>query len=115
MKSLIQYLPENYLLELADAPVDSMSPVNGSINNTNPALTDHSDKEFAVDMPVLYKGHKGTIKSIDGKIVTVSFKNGTITKKVKKSDVKLDEYVDEPDPEESYKRSLANLKKMAGY
>jgi len=117
MKSLRAYLPESFLTELESCPSDSISPLDGSLGNgNNPAKSKYGVRELRVNTPVLYKGKKGRVDNIlDHDMVEVSFKDGEIIKKLRMADVEFDDYADDHDPEESYKHSLENLKKMAGY
>lgn len=123
MKSLKDFLPESFLIELSDGPGDSISPVNGGNSNRNPdpTQTRFGHRELKVGDPVKicngqFQDEKGKVDDIinDGNSIVVDLVNQG-KKSFSVRDVDFDDYGGEDQEEDDYLRSLNNLKQMAGY
>jgi len=123
-KSLRDYLPESFLVELGEGPSDSNSPVSGATadGHPNPAKSEFGKRELKVGDPVKVtgdvqsQGQKGVVDNIedDGNLIVVDLKHQG-KKSFKRTDIDFDEYEGKDDEEDSYRRALNNYKKMAGY
>lgn len=124
MKSLKDYLPESFLVELGEGPSDSSSPVSGATasNHPDPAATHHGNRELKMGDPVKvtgdvqFQGEKGIVTDVvsDGNFVVVDLKEQG-KKSFQSCDVEYDDYGGEDDEEDDYLHSLNNFKKLAGY
>lgn len=124
MKSLREYLPESFLVELGEGPSDSNSPVNGSTSDSrpNPAATQHGNRELKIGDPVKitgdgqWQGAKGTVDDVisDGHVIVVEIKDQG-KKSFRAIDVAFDDYGGKDEEEDDYLRALNNYKTLAGY
>ena len=124
MKSLKDYLPESFLIELGEGPSDSNSPVNGSTadSHPNPAATQYGHRELKTGDPVKitgdvqFQGEKGVVSDVvgDGNFIVVDLKEQG-KKSFQSCDVEYDDYGGEDNEEDDYLHSLNNFKKLAGY
>lgn len=124
MKSLREYLPESFLVELGEGPSDSNSPVNGSTadSHPNPAATQYGNRELKIGDPVKitgtgqWQGSKGVVDDVvdDGNVIIVELRDQG-KKSFQASDVAFDDYRGKDDDEDDYLRALNNYKTLAGY
>lgn len=122
MKTLINYLPEAFLVEMTSDDDESMSPVNGSEANDkpDPTKTKFGTRELRTGDPVLVKnmkfeGHAGTVIEIIGDVAIVALTGGIGKKKFHLSDLEFDSSDEEHNEEKSAMNALNNLRRLAGY
>ena len=124
MKSLKDYLPESFLVELGEGPSDSNSPVNGSTadSHPDPAMSKFGKRELRVGDPVKitgdveFQGEKGKVDDIgrDGNFIVVDlYDQGK--KSFQRADVDYDDYGGKDNEEDDYLHALDNFRKLAGY
>jgi hypothetical protein len=128
MKSLKQYLPESFLVELSEGPTDSVSPLGGgSDTSATPNANElaRTQNELQLDDKVKIvgnvdkRGEKGRITNFDSNksFVVVQLRNGK-DYSFHVSDV---EYVDpetdhdeDDEEDEEHERELNNWRELAG-
>jgi hypothetical protein len=120
-KSLRDYLPESFLVELGEGPSDSISPVNGgnASDNPTPENTKFGTRDLKVGDPVTiknmkYEGKTGTVDNFtDDKHVVIVDLGKDGRKKFHVSDLQYDDYAN--DQEKDFNHALNNLKTLSGY
>jgi hypothetical protein len=131
MKSFKSYLPESFITELAEAPIDSISPVNGgeASGYPNPVNSKYGNRELNIGDPVVitgnveFSGKTGDVAGFDNEerksfIVVNLYNHGKHS--FHSSDVEYNDYADdeernEGDDEDEDDRALYSLRKLSGY
>lgn len=123
MKTFKQYLPESFLTELAEAPTDSNSPINGSeaSSKPDPAETENGKRELNIGDPVKIVGNvefEGTTGDVDdfGQnkhfVIVNLYNHGKHS--FHTSNVEYNDYADSEE-EADDNRTLRNIKQMRGF
>lgn len=115
-KSYMDYLPKSFIVELADGPHDSISPVSGQEANSkvNPFTMNSLKVGDPVKVTTLrFDGTTGKIIRIEKDVALVQFDFNAGKHKFNVADLEL---VDkEKEEKSSDDRELENLRRLAGY
>lgn len=121
MKSLKEYLPESFLVELGEGPGDSGSPISGSTasRKPDPVESKYGTRELKIGDPVIVKNmqHEGKHGIVDdftdnNDYVIVEFKDlGKM--KFNIADLEYDDYADKEEIDANHE--LNNLRILSGY
>lgn len=121
MKTLKDFLPESFLVELSDGPMDSGSPISGGEADakTNPENSKGGKRELRIGDPVIIKSHefmdnKGIVDDMTDENVIIVDVQDKGKHKFNIQDVEFDPYSDDNE-EADYRRQLENFKKLSGY
>jgi hypothetical protein len=124
VKSLKQYLPESFLVELGEAPAETNSPISGAQveHQPNPALTKNGMRELNVGDPIKVKsgrtqgaGETGTIEDFgqNKHFIIVKFNSDGSKHSYHESDIEFDDSAEDED-DEIPDRELHNLRRLSG-
>lgn len=124
MKSLKEYLPESFLIELEEEPHDSSSPISGkeATSKPNPAESKYGHRELGIGDPVIitgrveFEGKTGYIVDFgqDNHFVVVNLYNHG-RHSFHASNVAYNDYADNEDENADDDRELDNWRKLSGY